>query len=465
MDSEILKFLKDYQEAIESGDLKAVYDAANKYDSPIRAKVGEMSLALKDAGIDVIGILGEMPYSYMEGAPITSCPDLDRVSSISSYAFSRCLNLQKVDIPGNIKTIWSGAFARCKKLAEINISDEVSRIDSYAFDSTGIISIKLPAKLTQIPFSMLAYCHQLQQVTIPVGVTEIAEEVFDGCEKLTSINYEGTKSQWRLIKKHPKWKSGSSCKVIHCLDGDISFERKKSDKRSFTDKLADFVGSERSEAADLVFKYEPLLKEKDINLATVAPEDLLPLMRILADAGITPFSDLPDLSDLETASDQDPYELVFGEDAETVVSGCFLGLTRSMSARSRQAILDCCRICGVNVYELTIDKSKCDLQVGDEDYSPYILFPHIQNYGPYGPLDVDDLVSIGWSDEVDNPDDLSLFGDYTVMAIVDPKPEAIGFSSSAVGADWERVGGKDRDAVRGYIWDNALGHLYKKFNG
>lgn len=350
-------------------------------------------------------------------------------------------------------------------MVEINISDEVSGIGSYVFQGTGIRSIKLPAKLTQIEFNALAYCHQLQQVTIPVGVTEIAEEAFGSCEKLTSINYEGTKSQWRLIKKHPKWKSDSSCKVIHCLDGDISFERKKSDKRSFTDKLADFVGSEKSEAADLVFKYKPLLKEKDINLVTVAPMDLLPLMRILADVGIAPFSDLPDLSDLDTAYDQDPYELVFGEDADRIVSGCFLGLTKSMSARSRRAILDCCRICGVNVYELNIDKSKCDLQVGDEDYSPYILFPHIQNGSPYGPIAVDNLVSIGWSDEVDNPDDLSLFEDYTVMAIVDPKPEAIGFSSSAVGADWEKVGGKDRDAVRGYIWDNALGHLYKKFNG
>ncbi len=133
-----------------------------------------------------------------------------------------------------------------------------------------------------------------------------------------------------------------------------------------------------------------------------------------------------------------------------------------MPSDQLKALLEVCKICGVRVYKLNVNESKC--KTDGNEYSPYILFPHTKSVSisPYGPIDVEDLVSIGWTDEVDDFNDLSLFQDYTAVAIINPKPEDIGFNSSSVGPDWEKVGGKDRDAVRDYIWDNALGHLYNK---
>ena len=61
---------------------------------------------------------------------------------------------------------------------------------------------------------------KLQSIYIPVGVTDIFNEVFAGTP-LTEITYQGTKEQWNEIYLDDEWNSGSSITKIICTDGTI----------------------------------------------------------------------------------------------------------------------------------------------------------------------------------------------------------------------------------------------------
>lgn len=74
---------------------------------------------------------------------------------------------------------------------------EVNLIDDYAF--AGNTSI--------------------ESVTLPVGITKIGSNAFDGCTSLTNINYKGTAAQWKNIEKEGYWNNNTGDYVINCTDG------------------------------------------------------------------------------------------------------------------------------------------------------------------------------------------------------------------------------------------------------
>ena len=47
---------------------------------------------------------------------------------------------------------------------------------------------------------------------------------FSDCPSLREIHYNGTKQEWRKIKKHGTWKNASPIETIHCVDGDINYK-------------------------------------------------------------------------------------------------------------------------------------------------------------------------------------------------------------------------------------------------
>ena len=60
-------------------------------------------------------------------------------------------------------------------------------------------------------------------ITFNSDITSIGDSAFSGCSGLTSINYDGTTTQWVAITKGSNWKVGvpSNC-MVHCTDGDIA---------------------------------------------------------------------------------------------------------------------------------------------------------------------------------------------------------------------------------------------------
>lgn len=58
-------------------------------------------------------------------------------------------------------------------------------------------------------------------ITIPNSVTRIEMWVFDNCENLTSIAYNGTTEQWNSITKSYGWNSVIPATYVQCTDGRV----------------------------------------------------------------------------------------------------------------------------------------------------------------------------------------------------------------------------------------------------
>lgn len=142
------------------------------------------------------------------------------VTSIAQNAFSNCSGLKSVTIPdgvslnvavfqsneiiehvslpSDLKTIPQMTFHECKALAEINIPANVTEIGGQAYMSCkSVSSVVIPNNVVEIKWDAFTYCNSLETISIPISVKNItssSNSVFDGCDKLTTVKYEGTET-------------------------------------------------------------------------------------------------------------------------------------------------------------------------------------------------------------------------------------------------------------------------------
>ena len=125
-------------------------------------------------------------------------------TSIADEAFKGCYNLDSLYLPSNLTYIPYMAVADCKSLKSITIPATVEEIDNSAFENcrslqSTIFEGSAPAQgpahyaaasgssLWRIGSWAFYNCHQLQELTIPEGVTEIGDAAFYGCTYLEDM--------------------------------------------------------------------------------------------------------------------------------------------------------------------------------------------------------------------------------------------------------------------------------------
>lgn len=172
--------------------------------------------------------IGKYAFSSCNGLTNITIPE--SVMSIGDYAFEGCTDLMSITISDSVMKIGKGAFFNCTALTSITIPNHIENIGDEAFRSTGLTDITIPDRVTKIGDLAFGWCRRLTSITIPDCVERIGNEVFKGCNELTLINYEGTKSQWKAIDKGVGWRgvydcfytnSESGSYTVHCTDGDI----------------------------------------------------------------------------------------------------------------------------------------------------------------------------------------------------------------------------------------------------
>ena len=153
---------------------------------------------------------------------VGSCIIPNSVTSIEKEAFSYCSSLTSITIPNSVTSIGDSAFSLCSSLATITIPNSVISIEAIAFMCcSSLTSITIPNSVTSIGDWAFSHCSSLATTTISNSVTSIGKGVFEGCSLLTTIDYAGTREQWKKIDKSEKWNDDSNIKIIRCTDGEV----------------------------------------------------------------------------------------------------------------------------------------------------------------------------------------------------------------------------------------------------
>ena len=112
------------------------------------------------------------------------------VTIIGMNAFNGCEALEEVIFEEGCKLVAIGdyAFAGTKALSGIEIPNGVKSISNYAFQNSGITTLKLPENLVIIGESSFENCANLTSANLPMGVTNVGARAFAGCKNLVSAD-------------------------------------------------------------------------------------------------------------------------------------------------------------------------------------------------------------------------------------------------------------------------------------
>ena len=161
------------------------------------------------------GVTSIRNSAFSDCTSLTSVTIPNSVTSIGYSAFENCTSLTSVTIPDSVTSIYSSAFENCTSLTNVTIPNSVTSIGSAVFACcTSLTSVTIPNSVTSIGGSAFKGCTNLTSIMIPDSLTSIGDSAVDDCSNLKSVNYNGTKAQWKSISGY-----GNVSQIIKCTDG------------------------------------------------------------------------------------------------------------------------------------------------------------------------------------------------------------------------------------------------------
>ena len=123
----------------------------------------------------------------------------NKVTNIGEYAFAYCELLNSVEVSSSVTNIGEGAFKVCYSLTNISIHIDNTNYksidgDLYSKDGKTLIqyaigktedSITIPNGVTIIADYAFNYCESLINVTMPNSIERIGDKAFFDCPNLT----------------------------------------------------------------------------------------------------------------------------------------------------------------------------------------------------------------------------------------------------------------------------------------
>lgn len=137
----------------------------------------------------------------------------DSVTSIGRSAFSNCISLESITIGSGVESLDDEWIASCRRLANITVSPDnktYSSVDGVLFnkDKSELLaypignkrsSYTIPDGVEKIGKKAFYGCRYIESLTIPVSVAEIEASALGNCYDIRTINYLGTREQWKEV--------------------------------------------------------------------------------------------------------------------------------------------------------------------------------------------------------------------------------------------------------------------------
>jgi len=129
-----------------------------------------------------LATIGECAF---EGSGITSIAIPSSVTAMGIEAFKDCVSLTEANV--NASVISKGAFMNCEMLTTVTFGENVIEISESAFEGTALTAVVLPNGLKTIGKRAFADIDELTSVTIPDGVESVASDAFEGSFHVESV--------------------------------------------------------------------------------------------------------------------------------------------------------------------------------------------------------------------------------------------------------------------------------------
>ncbi len=133
--------------------------------------------------------LGSLGDSVFKGcSSLTSIILPNSISSIGDALFEDCSSLAFVGLPENCTSIGKNAFSDCSRLESISLPNTLTSIGRSAFSNSGLKAISVPKGVTDIAQGTFYHCEQLASISLKEGINSISGSAFAGCLSLSEIS-------------------------------------------------------------------------------------------------------------------------------------------------------------------------------------------------------------------------------------------------------------------------------------
>ena len=129
--------------------------------------------------------LQSIGYSAFSNSGLIEITLPDSVDELGNNMFQGCISLERAVLPQGIQKINDYMFSGCSALVGYTIPDSVMSIGNYAFSSSGLIEITIPVGVSELGNGIFQGCTNLEYAALPYGLQRISDYLFSGCSSLT----------------------------------------------------------------------------------------------------------------------------------------------------------------------------------------------------------------------------------------------------------------------------------------
>lgn len=169
------------------------------------------STALKSVDLSNTNVTVMKDGVFFNNTSLTSIKLPNKLENFWDNAFNGCTSLNNIDMPSTVKGIYNNVFEGCEALSNVKFNDRyttlghhvfkncpldavtfpttLTSIGEYAFEKTNLKKVDLSnTHITSLPNGSFYNCQQLNDVKLPIALTDIGERAFYQ-STITSITF------------------------------------------------------------------------------------------------------------------------------------------------------------------------------------------------------------------------------------------------------------------------------------